>query len=241
MSTFKTAFELPPGASFDDYLHAHVPSDPKCEAFFDPLSPGDMSGGPGGSSSGSREAAAAGAAEAAGAGEAADLAALEAELASEYATAAAGHDGDAAAGTLPEHSQQDGSGLTDGPSRPAAAAASSSRRSFWGTSKPAQNGAAAQPSTSQPTRSAGATSTSQPQPAATAAGTAGAAGSGPVPGKARVIKARCWMAQDFPMSLQQLLPLLDVIGTANKQLAKVGKFMRKYGAQDMSLFPVKVG
>jgi hypothetical protein len=29
------------------------------------------------------------------------------------------------------------------------------------------------------------------------------------------------MAQDFPMSLQQLLPLLDVIGNANKHMAKV--------------------
>lgn len=38
----------------------------------------------------------------------------------------------------------------------------------------------------------------------------------------RVLKARCWMAQDFPMSLAQLLPLLDVIGNANKHMAKVG-------------------
>lgn len=37
----------------------------------------------------------------------------------------------------------------------------------------------------------------------------------------RVLRARCWMAQDFPMSLQQLLPLLDVIGNANKHMAKV--------------------
>jgi hypothetical protein len=29
------------------------------------------------------------------------------------------------------------------------------------------------------------------------------------------------MAQSFPMSLAQLLPLLDVIGNANKHMAKV--------------------
>lgn len=40
-------------------------------------------------------------------------------------------------------------------------------------------------------------------------------------GVGRVLRARCWMAQDFPMSLAQLLPLLDVIGNANKHMAKV--------------------
>lgn len=46
------------------------------------------------------------------------------------------------------------------------------------------------------------------------------------------------MAEDFPMSLQQLLPLLDVVGHANKHLSRVSKFMRKYG--DMNMFPVKI-
>ena len=40
------------------------------------------------------------------------------------------------------------------------------------------------------------------------------------------------------MSLAQLLPLLDVVGSANKHLARVGRFLRKYG--DMALFPVKL-
>ncbi|GMH32202.1 hypothetical protein BSKO_00036 [Bryopsis sp. KO-2023] len=57
-------------------------------------------------------------------------------------------------------------------------------------------------------------------------------------GKARKLTGRCWMAEDFPMSLQQLLPLLDVVGHANKHLGKVAKFMRKYG--DMNMFPVKI-
>ena len=45
------------------------------------------------------------------------------------------------------------------------------------------------------------------------------------------------MATKFPMSLRQLLPVMDVIGHANKHLAKVSKFLNKYG--DMDLFPVK--
>lgn len=54
----------------------------------------------------------------------------------------------------------------------------------------------------------------------------------------RVMRARCWMAQDFPMKLSQLLPLLDVIGTANKHMEKVSKFLSKYSKMDM--FPVKL-
>ena len=40
------------------------------------------------------------------------------------------------------------------------------------------------------------------------------------------------------MSLQQLLPLLDMVGHANKHIGKVAKFMRKYG--DMNMFPVRI-
>jgi GPCR-chaperone len=36
-----------------------------------------------------------------------------------------------------------------------------------------------------------------------------------------LVQARCWMAQDFPLSLQQLLPIMDVIGYANKYLKRV--------------------
>ena len=46
------------------------------------------------------------------------------------------------------------------------------------------------------------------------------------------------MADKFPMSLRQLIPVLDVIGRANKYLARVGKFLQKYG--EMDLFPVKL-
>jgi hypothetical protein len=57
-------------------------------------------------------------------------------------------------------------------------------------------------------------------------------------GAGRLLRARCWMAKDFPMRLSQLLPLLDVIGNANKHMAKVSKFLAKYSQLDA--FPVKL-
>lgn len=54
----------------------------------------------------------------------------------------------------------------------------------------------------------------------------------------RKLTGKCWMATGFPFSLQQLLPLLDVVGSANKHIAKVSKFMSKYG--NMDRFPVKI-
>ncbi|GLC40853.1 hypothetical protein PLESTB_000015800 [Pleodorina starrii] len=56
--------------------------------------------------------------------------------------------------------------------------------------------------------------------------------------RSRKISGRCWMAESFPLSLKQLLPLLEVVGTANKVFAKVARFMQKYG--DLAMFPVKV-
>ena len=56
--------------------------------------------------------------------------------------------------------------------------------------------------------------------------------------QARRMTGKCWMAENFPISLTQLLPILEVVGNANKHIARVGKFLHKYG--DMSLFPVKL-
>ena len=44
------------------------------------------------------------------------------------------------------------------------------------------------------------------------------------------------MAQDFPLSLQQLLPIMDVIGYANKYLKRVGicLLQRPYNVADAS-------
>eukprot|EP00955_Chlamydomonas_euryale_P104333 365558-Chlamydomonas_euryale.AAC.10 len=37
----------------------------------------------------------------------------------------------------------------------------------------------------------------------------------------RQLTSKCWMASGFPLSLHQLLPLLEAIGTANKPIARV--------------------
>jgi len=58
------------------------------------------------------------------------------------------------------------------------------------------------------------------------------------PKKPRMVTSKLWMAEGFPMSLHDLLPIMDIIGHANKHLKKVSGFMRKYG--DRELFPVKV-
>lgn len=34
-------------------------------------------------------------------------------------------------------------------------------------------------------------------------------------------QAKCWMAESFPLSLEQLLPILDIVGYANKHLKRV--------------------
>ncbi|GLI68183.1 hypothetical protein VaNZ11_012527 [Volvox africanus] len=65
-----------------------------------------------------------------------------------------------------------------------------------------------------------------------------AAAKGAVSKKSRKFTGRCWMAESFPLSLKQLLPLLEVVGTANKAFSKVARFMQKYG--DLDMFPVKV-
>ncbi|KAK9802714.1 hypothetical protein WJX73_010521 [Symbiochloris irregularis] len=59
-----------------------------------------------------------------------------------------------------------------------------------------------------------------------------------VPKQPRKMTAKCWMAANFPISMRQLIPILDIVAHANKHLGRVSSFMRKYG--DMELFPVKL-
>lgn len=44
--------------------------------------------------------------------------------------------------------------------------------------------------------------------------------------------------QDFPLSLRQLVPLLEALGEANEHLEKAAVFMQHWSEQE--LFPVKV-
>lgn len=56
--------------------------------------------------------------------------------------------------------------------------------------------------------------------------------------QAREIKGVCWMAKDYPISLRQLLPLLEAVGGANKHIAAAAGFIAAY--RNDSLFPVKI-
>eukprot|EP00898_Chlorokybus_atmophyticus_P000429 jgi/Chlat1/1387/Chrsp12S01965 len=56
--------------------------------------------------------------------------------------------------------------------------------------------------------------------------------------KSRRIKAKCWMAQGFPLTVAQLLPLMEVVEHANRHLGRVTKYLRKHSQKDM--FPVKL-
>lgn len=59
------------------------------------------------------------------------------------------------------------------------------------------------------------------------------------PRKPRRITAKCWMADDFPLSTRQLLPILDLLSPANKTIGRVVRFLQENDDQQL-LFPVKV-
>jgi hypothetical protein len=58
--------------------------------------------------------------------------------------------------------------------------------------------------------------------------------------KPRKITARCWLAEGFPLKVDDLLPILDVMSHANKHLKKVNKFVKYWRGEHGGFFPVKV-
>jgi hypothetical protein len=58
--------------------------------------------------------------------------------------------------------------------------------------------------------------------------------------KPRKITARCWLAKDFPLKVDDLLPILDVMSHANKHLKKVNTFVGYWRGEHGGFFPVKV-
>lgn len=56
--------------------------------------------------------------------------------------------------------------------------------------------------------------------------------------EAREVNGKCWMAEDYPMTLAQLLPVLEAMGGANKHLGAVAGFIGQY--KDHSMFPLKI-
>lgn len=58
------------------------------------------------------------------------------------------------------------------------------------------------------------------------------------PPKPRSVSGRCWLAEAFPLTVRDLLPILDCMGHANKQFKRVSKFLDRLNQMDV--FPVKV-
>ena len=56
--------------------------------------------------------------------------------------------------------------------------------------------------------------------------------------KGRSVSAKMWMSPSFPLSLKQLLPLLEVIGSANESFKKVASWMSRFSSE--GFFPVKI-
>jgi hypothetical protein len=50
--------------------------------------------------------------------------------------------------------------------------------------------------------------------------------------------SRCWLARGHPLSLAQLIPLLDVVATGNKHFAQAAAFLRRFPSD--VYFPVRV-
>mgnify|MGYP001958052763 FL=1 len=58
--------------------------------------------------------------------------------------------------------------------------------------------------------------------------------------KPRRVTARCWLADEFPMSVDDLLPILDVMSHANKHLNKANRLIQYWRKDHGASFPVKV-
>ena len=76
-------------------------------------------------------------------------------------------------------------------------------------------------------------SRASPQPAAAAA-----TPKAPKVIKPRAFSGRCWMAEQHPLSVRALFPLLDVCAAVNKHFGKVRRFLAKWA--DMDACPVKL-
>ena len=58
--------------------------------------------------------------------------------------------------------------------------------------------------------------------------------------KPRRVTARCWLAHEFPMTVDDMLPILDVMSHANKHLNKANRLIQYWRADHGGAFPVKV-
>ena len=218
VATSKAAWQLEGGAAFEDYLALDPPDDDVAEAGFDPLNPGSYDPSSGRAARGGD----------------ADYAEAEAS--------AVGREEE-------EEEEQDAAALGEGEGGAECGGGSSKSGSgaAWGGGGAGTNGRADPDANVRvDDGAAGVEAAPSPQSRQRQRTRPGLASQPPRQrspsrkGKAggRTLRARLWMASGFPMRLSELVPLLGVVGAANKQIARVGRFMARYSGLD--LFPVRI-
>jgi hypothetical protein len=245
VSTSKAAWPLQETATFEDYLALDAPDDGVEEIAFDLLNPSTYEpvarspqrGRPGGAGGGD-EGEPRKEDSLVGLDEEAEEAPLAEELAAGWEEEAAGGGDDScdAEGTATTGSSWWGSGA--GSSSGLAKGAKRGGSSSWwggggsGKGNPESDDDAGLSTDRRSPNSRSRRAVESPQGRTKKGKKKGGSGSG------RTLRARLWMAQGFPMRLSELVPLLAVIGSANKQISKVAKFMARYAGLD--LFPVRI-
>ena len=58
--------------------------------------------------------------------------------------------------------------------------------------------------------------------------------------KPRKVSAKCWLAESFPVTIADVLPILDVVSVVNKPLKKAREMATVFAAEKEHLFPVKM-
>jgi hypothetical protein len=247
VSTSKAAWPLEETATFEDYLALDAPDDDVAEVAFDPLNPTTYEPVTRSPQRGARGGGgvAGGGGSPRGVSDEEDEVALAEELAADWTEelGTGSDDGDRGAGASGASWWGSGAGSSGGHTR------GGSKRgggggSWWSGGK--ADAAAEEDDGDDAGRAADRSSPSRRgrRDAGSPSGRGkkakkkgGGSGSGSG-GSGRTLRARLWMAQGFPMRLSELVPLLAVIGSANKQISKVAKFMARYAGLD--LFPVRI-
>ncbi|KAL4444592.1 hypothetical protein ABPG77_002409 [Micractinium sp. CCAP 211/92] len=56
--------------------------------------------------------------------------------------------------------------------------------------------------------------------------------------KARTFSSRCWLARGYPITLAQIIPLLEVVSAGNRHFAQAAAYLRRFRSDEF--FPVRV-
>lgn len=226
----KAAVVVPPGASFEDYLEMQLPADTIQEVPLDPLSPPEK---PKPKPPSQQPAPV-----------------PEAQLPSSQAATAELTAPAAAPAPLPAVA---GAGLSAGTSVRDPTQASSSHTFTSASSGSSRSGSSAFSSAASTAGSwsAGTSSASNPDAAtrkakqaasqaeqAQHAAEAARAQHSKKGRKARTFSSRCWLARRYPITLAQVIPLLEVVSAGNRHFAQAAAYLRQF--QSDEYFPVKV-